>query len=111
MKNSEKIGRVSKLHFRVLPRFGAFSARDLRLKRYKVQPFVYHPWKFEDDVLSRFVEDLWTKWHPENKKILDRMSSLQILFSVITDKYALSLKISWKSVQAFQNKKSSKKKT
>ena len=61
LKNSEKIGRVLKLDFRALPRSGAFSARDLRLNRYKLQPFVYHPLNFEENILSRFGELPCTK--------------------------------------------------
>ena len=71
LKNIGKIGSVFKLDFRAQPRFGALWARDLRLKRYKLQPFVYHLWKFEDDILSRFGEYPRTKWHPENRKIVN----------------------------------------
>ena len=71
LKNIEKIGCFSKLDFRALPRFDAFWARDLRFKRYKHQPFVYYPWKFEKDILSRFGGDSVTKWHPQNQKIVN----------------------------------------
>ena len=33
--------------------------------------FVYHPWKFEKDILSRFGGDSVTKWHPQNQKIVN----------------------------------------
>ena len=58
LKKCEKIGRIFKLDFRALPRFGAFLARDFRRKWYKLQPFVYHPLKFQENILSLFGEDL-----------------------------------------------------
>ena len=54
LKNSEQVGRFFNLDFRALPRFGTFWARDLKLNRYKLQSFVYHRWKLEEDILSSF---------------------------------------------------------
>ena len=68
LKNIEKIGRFFKLDFRALPRFGAFWPRDLCFTIYKLQSFVNHPWKFEEDIFSRFGGDSardqisWCSW-------------------------------------------------
>ena len=62
---------AKKLNFRAQPHFGAFWTRDLKRKRYKLETIDYHPWKFEDDILSRSGEDLWTKWHSLNQKIVN----------------------------------------
>ena len=69
MKNIKKIGRFFKLDFRALPSFDAFWARDLRLNRYKLQSFVYLPWKFEEDILSSYGDHFCTKWDPQNQEI------------------------------------------
>ena len=71
LKNSEQIGHFFNLDFRALPRFGTFWARDLKLNRYKLQSFVYHRWKLEEDILSSFRDHFVTKWHSQNQKIVN----------------------------------------
>ena len=71
MKDIKIIGRFFKLHFRALPRFGAFWAGDLRLISYKLQSFVYLPWKFEEDILCSYGDHCCTKWDSENQKIVN----------------------------------------
>ena len=113
LKDSVKIGLFFKLHFRALPRIGAFSARDLRLNGKKLR------------TLSIIVENLkkicWVFseiFHSENDTLKIRKSSIsqtgkwrkhKKLFLSKLDQYTPSLKISWKSVQAFLSSRVRKK--
>ena len=68
MENLKTLKKIER-HFRTLPRFGAFYARDTKFQGAKFQHFVHQPLKFERSILLRLGGDDRTKWPIKNHKI------------------------------------------